>query len=62
MVEPSVRSFDNIRLDSDGRLWVGAGQDGAHSYAADGTLIGRTSSLYSLVMSVTGVPIVIDRR
>ncbi|GAA0703066.1 SMP-30/gluconolactonase/LRE family protein [Kitasatospora atroaurantiaca] len=70
--------FDNIRFDSDGRLWVAALGDGVHCYAPDGTLIGRllipepvsnitfggpkynrlfitaTTSLYSLVMSVTG--------
>lgn len=78
VIKSSVGSFDNIRLDRDGRIWVGAGEDGVHCYDADGTLIGRirvpelvanvtfgglkrnrmfiaaTSSLYSVVMSVSG--------
>jgi gluconolactonase len=82
VIESPSGSFDNIRLDRDGRLWVGAGEDGVHCYAADGTLIGRiavpelvanitfgglkrnrmfiaaNSCLYSLVMSVTGLPVV----
>jgi gluconolactonase len=86
VVTSSVGSFDNIRLDRDGRIWVGAGEDGVHCYAVDGTLIGRirvpelvanitfggrkrnrmfiaaNSSLYSLVMSVTGAAMVMDRR
>jgi gluconolactonase len=33
--------FDNIRLDNRGQLWVGAGDDGVHCYAPDGSLIGR---------------------
>lgn len=33
--------FDNIRFDSDGRLWAAAFGDGVHCYAPDGTLIGR---------------------
>lgn len=33
--------FDNIRLDNRGQLWVAAGEDGVHCYAADGSLIGR---------------------
>lgn len=77
VVTAAAGSFDNIRLDADGRLWVGAGEDGVHCYA-DGTLIGRirvpelaanitfggprrnrmfiaaNTSLYSLVMTVTG--------
>ncbi|MEV5569476.1 SMP-30/gluconolactonase/LRE family protein [Spirillospora sp. NPDC052269] len=72
--------FDNIRLDTEGRLWAAALDDGVHCYDPDGTLIGRlripervsniafggpknnrmfitaSSSLYSLVMSVTGAP------
>jgi gluconolactonase len=34
-------TFDNIRFDDDGRLWVAAMDDGVHCYAPDGTLIGR---------------------
>jgi gluconolactonase len=69
---------DNIRLDVDGRLWVGAFEGGVQCFAPDGTLIGRVrvpettanitfggarrnrmfiaanTTLYSLVMSVTG--------
>ncbi|RFU40328.1 SMP-30/gluconolactonase/LRE family protein [Actinomadura logoneensis] len=77
---PAGVHFDNIRLDTGGRLWAAALDDGVHCYDPDGTLIGRlrlpgrvsniafggpknnrmfitaTSTLYSLVMSVTGVP------
>jgi gluconolactonase len=84
VIESAVGSFDNIRLDRDGRIWVGAGEDGVHCYAADGTLIGRidvpelvanitfggqkrnrmfiaaSTSLYSVVMSVTGLPLQTD--
>lgn len=73
-------AFDNLRLDDEGRVWVGAFEDGVHCYAPDGTLIGKiklpeivanvcfggarrnrmfiaaSTSLYSLVMSVTGAP------
>ena len=38
--ENSAKQFDGIRFDSEGRLWCGA-EDGAHCYAADGTLIGK---------------------
>jgi gluconolactonase len=34
-------SFDNIRFDADGRLWVAAMNDGVHCYDPDGTLVGR---------------------
>ncbi len=71
--------FDNIRLDNRGQLWVGAGDEGVHCYASDGSLIGRirvpqivanirfggpknnrmfiaaNTTLYSLVMSTTGI-------
>ncbi|MBL1067462.1 SMP-30/gluconolactonase/LRE family protein [Streptomyces sp. 7-21] len=33
--------FDNIRLDSAGRLWAAALADGVHCYDPDGTLLGR---------------------
>jgi gluconolactonase len=33
--------FDNLRLDDDGRIWLGAGDQGVHCYDPDGTLIGR---------------------
>ena len=33
--------FDNLRLDDDGRIWLGAGDHGVHCYDPDGTLIGR---------------------
>ena len=36
--ENPANSFDGIRFDPQGRLWCGA-EDGAHVYAADGTLI-----------------------
>jgi gluconolactonase len=73
--------FDNIRFDDEGRLWVGACEDGVHCYDPDGTLLGKirvpetaanicfggtrrnrmfiaaTTSLYSLMMSVTGEPL-----
>jgi gluconolactonase len=69
---------DNLRLDSDGRIWVGAFAGGVHCFAPDGALIGTiripettanicfggprrnrmfiaaNTTLYSLVMSVTG--------
>ena len=32
--------FDGLRIDSEGRLWMGA-EDGVHCYLPDGTLIGR---------------------
>jgi gluconolactonase len=32
--------FDGIRLDTDGRVWAATGE-GAHCFAADGTLIGK---------------------
>jgi gluconolactonase len=72
-------TFDNIRLDDDGRLWAAACDDGVHCYDPDGTLIGKVrvpeivaniafggpkrnrmflaanTTLYSLVMSVTGL-------
>jgi gluconolactonase len=78
--------FDNIRFDDEGRLWVGALEDGVHCYDPDGTLLGKihvpesaanicfggarrnrmfitaTTSLYSLVMSVTGAPMRINAR
>jgi gluconolactonase len=71
--------FDNIRIDNRGQLWVGAGEEGVHCYAPDGSFIGRirvpqivanirfggpknnrmfiaaNTTLYSLVMSTTGV-------
>jgi gluconolactonase len=74
----SAGNFDNLRLDDEGRVWVGACKDGVHCYAPDGTLIGKiktpeivanicfggpkrnrmflaaNTTLYSLVMSVTG--------
>lgn len=34
--------YDGFRLDSDGRLWAGAG-DGVHCYDPDGTLLGTVS-------------------
>lgn len=36
----TVGVFDGIRLDSEGRIWVAAG-DGVHCYHPDGTLIGK---------------------
>jgi gluconolactonase len=78
LLEPPAGNFDNLRLDLDGRIWVGAMEDGVHCYAPDGDLIGRVrvpevvanvafggpkrnrmfiaanTTLYSLVMSVTG--------
>lgn len=78
--ECKAGTFDNLRLDNAGRIWVGAVDDGVHCYAPDGTLIGKirvpeltanicfggpkrnrmfiaaNSSLYSLVLSVTGAP------
>jgi gluconolactonase len=77
-LEPPAGNFDNLRLDVDGRIWVGAMDDGVHCYAPDGDLIGKIhvpevvanvtfgspkrnrmfiaadTTLYSLVMSVTG--------
>ncbi|MDP8997294.1 MAG: SMP-30/gluconolactonase/LRE family protein [Pseudomonadota bacterium] len=38
--ENAAKQFDGIRFDSDGHLWCAA-EDGAHCYAADGTLIGK---------------------
>ncbi len=32
---------DNIRLDDEGRIWVGAFEDGVNCFAPDGTLIGK---------------------
>jgi gluconolactonase len=70
---------DNLRLDNEGRIWVGAFAGGVHCFAPDGVLIGTiripeitanicfggprrnrmfiaaNTTLYSLVMSVTGV-------
>jgi gluconolactonase len=78
--ECSAGSFDNLRLDDEGRVWVGACEDGVHCYSPDGTLIGKiktpeivanicfggpkrnrmflaaNTTLYSLMMSVTGAP------
>jgi gluconolactonase len=69
---------DNIRLDDEGRIWVGAFEDGVNCFAPDGTLIGKirvpeitanitfggakrnrmfiaaNTTLYSVVLSVTG--------
>lgn len=83
---PGGGSFDNIRFDDQGRLWVAALQGGVHCYHPDGTPLGRivvpepaanitfggprnnrmfiaaTTSLYSLVMSVTGAPRVVGDR
>jgi gluconolactonase len=80
VISAAAGSFDNIRLDLDGRIWAGAGEDGVHCYAPDGTLLGKirvpdivanitfggpkrnrmfiaaNTSLFSLVMSVTGAP------
>jgi gluconolactonase len=39
--ECSAGNFDNLRLDEEGRVWVGACEDGVHCYAPDGTLIGK---------------------
>lgn len=71
-------NVDNLRLDVDGRIWVGAMTGGVHCYSSEGELIGRirvpeivanvtfggpkrnrmfiaaNTTLYSLVMSVTG--------
>lgn len=33
--------FDNIRFDTDGRLWAAAMEGGVHCFLPDGTLIGR---------------------
>lgn len=40
-LEPPAGNFDNLRLDLDGRIWVGAMDDGVHCYAPDGDLIGK---------------------
>lgn len=72
--------FDNIRLDTAGRVWAAALDGGVHCYHPDGTLLGRilvpetvanirfgglrrnrlfiaaTTSIYSLLTSVTGLP------
>jgi gluconolactonase len=40
LVEGSVPSLDSMRLDRDGRIWIGA-LDGVHCYLPDGTLIGK---------------------
>ncbi|NUR25757.1 MAG: SMP-30/gluconolactonase/LRE family protein [Catenulispora sp.] len=37
---PGAR-FDNLRFDTDGRLWAAAMADGVHCYDPDGTLLGR---------------------
>ena len=34
-------AIDNIRLDDEGRIWVGAFEDGVNCYDPDGTLIGK---------------------
>lgn len=34
-------NFDNIRLDTAGRVWAGAIDDGVHCYDPDGTLLGK---------------------
>jgi gluconolactonase len=71
-------NFDNLRLDVDGRIWVGAMDGGVQCFSPEGDLIGRirvpeivaniafggrkrnrmfiaaNTTLYSLVMSVTG--------
>lgn len=36
----SVRGFDGVRFDTQGRVWVAAG-DGVHCFDPDGTLIGK---------------------
>ncbi|GHE06386.1 SMP-30/gluconolactonase/LRE family protein [Streptomyces alanosinicus] len=78
--ECKTGNFDNIRFDSDGRLWAAAMHGGVHCYDPDSTLLGRLlvpevvanirfggakrnrmfiaadTTLYSLVMSVTGTP------
>jgi len=36
----AAEKFDGFRLDSEGRLWMGA-EDGIHCYLADGTMIGK---------------------
>jgi gluconolactonase len=41
LVTAAQGQFDNLRLDDDGRIWVGAGDQGVHCYAPDGTLLGR---------------------
>jgi gluconolactonase len=72
-------SFDGLRVDEAGRVWVSAG-DGVHCYDPDGTLIGKilvpevvanlvfggaklnrlfitaSTSLYSIHLSINGVP------
>ena len=35
-----AEQFDGLRLDTEGRLWMGA-EDGIHCYLPDGTLIGK---------------------
>jgi gluconolactonase len=40
LVEGGVPSLDSMRLDGDGRIWIGA-LDGVHCYMPDGTLIGK---------------------
>jgi len=78
LVRPPEGNFDNLRLDVDGRIWVGAMDGGVQCYSPEGELIGRirvpevvaniafggpkrnrmfiaaNTTLYSLVMSVTG--------
>ena len=57
VISAAAGSFDNIRLDRDGRIWARAGEDGVHCYAADGTLIGRIR-VHELAANVTfgGLP------
>jgi gluconolactonase len=40
LVEGTVPSLDSMRLDAEGRIWIGA-LDGVHCYLPDGTLIGK---------------------
>jgi gluconolactonase len=40
LVEGTTPSLDSMRLDADGRIWIGA-LDGVHCYLPDGTLIGK---------------------
>lgn len=43
LIEGQVPSLDSMRVDCDGRIWIGA-LDGVHCYLPDGTLIGKIST------------------
>lgn len=55
IIEATVGFFDGFRLDSEDRIWAGAG-DGVHCYASDGRLLGKILTGHSVINLCFGGP------